>query len=174
MTEELLLRMGFNGEPVKRGLLDTEMSVKGIEESFKTTFVKSGSTVRDFRKLLHELGDASPALGAALELAIDPVGGTLQTIAGLFKKTFADIADWHKQLDDMGKAASRPFSHLEEALRGASKEIAKNQAEFSAWQKAVESGSKADSNRIKERLAEAKLEAKGDEEAFLRKKIQIA
>ena len=86
-------------------------ATKGLGESLKETKEHLERAIgghRTLHQVMHQVSEISPLMGAALKLALNPIGGAVLIAIGLFVKFKEHIDEVNKSLDEMGAAAAEP------------------------------------------------------------------
>ncbi len=97
-------QLAEGGAKLADGTHDLAKETEDAAESEKL-FAGEG---REMHKVIGEITRISPALGEALRIAMNPIGGTIAAAIGLFVLMKEHISDVEKELDEMADKAAEP------------------------------------------------------------------
>jgi hypothetical protein len=123
IVEQILLKLGIDQSQVGPGLSDFRGKVNTATKEASEAFNKVTHSGRGFKKVLGDLSEQSPILGAALRMAISPVGGTLMVASIAFAYFNKKMEEGTARLDSLGKISGMAFGNVKAAAKEAAREV---------------------------------------------------
>jgi hypothetical protein len=143
-------------------------SEANIEHS--KSFVHAESSGRSFHRLIHQITEDSPALGAALQLALNPVSGSIIAATLLFRELNRQIEESNKRADEMAAAFARPMGDMKKAISEAIDEIHAADVAYDDWAKHLNERTGEIQTQLDLDIAKLKAEAEAVKQSVADKK----
>jgi hypothetical protein len=130
IVEQILLKLGIDQSQIKPGLDDFRKKVNDATLSAHKSFLHVGSATRAFHKVLEQISERAPFVGAAIRMGLSPITGTMIAATAVFVYFNKLIEETAQRLDKISEMNSKPFGDIKKAAREAADEVAKLNREF--------------------------------------------
>lgn len=137
--EELILKLGLDHDPVTKNAYKAERAIEQIGATTHKSFLHGTSAAKGFHKVMEELRTQSPLLGSALNMVLNPLGGSLAAVGLAFAGVKKWLDDWNADMDkmrDKSAAAVGESYKLAEAIKAEADAIEKASRAFDAAERA--------------------------------------
>jgi hypothetical protein len=136
-SEELSLKLGIDGSGAAQTMRTMKGQISEFAESSGKAFTHGASAAKGFKAALHEIAETSPVMGAALKLAISPIGGIMIAATMAFSYFKNKIEETNKELDRLSELAAKPLGNMPEAMNKAREKLAELTRDQKKWWESV-------------------------------------
>ncbi len=165
-TEEVVIKLNLDGHGVAKGAQTMQEAIGHAGDHVQEHFIHAENQGRAFKKLLHEISDVSPLIGAGFRLLSDPLSGLMYTMTNGLKAVHKAFEEFEKSMEKMAEAEAKRETARQEAKTKTLDILAKQKEAHEEFEKKLETAGKSGEakSQHQEKL-DAAREAAGGETA---------
>lgn len=122
-TDQILMRLGIHHGDIDPEMAKAGKKVKSGLDRMAGGFVNFGKAGRKIKETMREITAEAPLLGTAMNLAMNPIVGTMIGAATAFSHFKGKIEETNKELDKMGEQNAKSLWRIRDATRDATREV---------------------------------------------------